>query len=340
MPSSATAAIGTGTKKGLAPPVMPDAPGEDGDDDVGDYFDDSTFKASLEEPLPSEPPSESGDRETASNDDRRVSFSDERQPETETDDEEEDIEDDEDLEDDWEEPSNLLRNVVIAVAALLLLGGGGVGAYWYWQQERSETLFDKAPIINKPSKKYKSALLVGKTDPPAPEQPAEGTPEQPPKPAQPSGDDVVTPPPDEAPEKGTPAPEPGGDGAQPAAAPAPAPAQAAMTEYENLMAKAKKSGRKKKIALLREALQHNPNGDDALAQLSIQLMEAKSTREEALALANRAVSINPQNAVGWMAVGYVNQLNKNMAAAKSAYKKCATGTGPKAYKIECRRLAR
>ena len=83
-----------------------------------------------------------------------------------------------------------------------------------------------------------------------------------------------------------------------------------------------------------------PNSDAAMAQLAIQLMDNAATRTEALTLASQAVALNASNAVGWMAVGYVNQRNRNLAAAKEAYKKCAAADGPKMYINECRRLAR
>ena len=99
-------------------------------------------------------------------------------------------------------------------------------------------------------------------------------------------------------------------------------------------------GRRKKIAIYREVLAINPADDRALAGLSIQLLEAKQTRPEALELAQQAIVINSDNAVAWMAKGYVLQLEDQMDAAKEAYRRCAECSGPTEYTRECGRLAR
>ena len=56
--------------------------------------------------------------------------------------------------------------------------------------------------------------------------------------------------------------------------------------------------------------------------------------------AQQAININPDNAMAWLAIGYINQLQGNDTLAKQAYKKCAACSGPKMYVSECRRLAR
>jgi CheY-like chemotaxis protein len=112
-------------------------------------------------------------------------------------------------------------------------------------------------------------------------------------------------------------------------------------DYEELLAKAKKAGRKaKQIALLKEALAAYPEGDKANALLATLLMEGKGTRDEALGYAKTAVATNPDNGMAWLAVGYVHQLNGDGSNSKAAYKKCAACSGPRMYVNECKRLAR
>ncbi len=105
------------------------------------------------------------------------------------------------------------------------------------------------------------------------------------------------------------------------------------------MSKALKSGRKKKVELLREALTYNASSDQAMALLAIQLMERKASRQEAMALAKQASQLNPDNGAAWMALGYVHQLEKNVEEARAAYKKCAACSGPKKFVKDCRLLA-
>ncbi len=109
--------------------------------------------------------------------------------------------------------------------------------------------------------------------------------------------------------------------------------------YEALLKKAKKARRgKARIAFLREAIEANPKGDEALASLSVLLMDLPKSRKEALELAERAVSVNDQNAAAWLVIGYIKQMGGAMVEAKEAYGKCAAAPGPKRYVRECRRL--
>jgi len=96
--------------------------------------------------------------------------------------------------------------------------------------------------------------------------------------------------------------------------------------------------RKKKQELLRQAIELDPAGDEALASLAMMLMERGKTRLEALDLANRAVEANPDNGLGWLVIGYVKQVIGKTAEAKDAYRKCANCSGPKRYVRECRLL--
>ncbi|MDJ0762446.1 MAG: response regulator [Myxococcota bacterium] len=114
----------------------------------------------------------------------------------------------------------------------------------------------------------------------------------------------------------------------------------AVSEYEAALAKAKKSGGPAQRKYLRQAIAANPSGDQALALLATKLMENKSTRSEAFSLATRAVTANPENAMAWLSIGYIHQLEGRAAESRAAYKKCAACSGPALYVRECRRLAR
>jgi CheY-like chemotaxis protein len=114
----------------------------------------------------------------------------------------------------------------------------------------------------------------------------------------------------------------------------------AKAEYEKLLAKAQRASGKKKARILKEAIAAYPKGDAAMAQLATMLADRSRTRDEAMEYAEQASIINPDNAMAWLAMGYINQLQGNEPAAKRAYKKCAACSGPKMYVSECRRLAR
>ncbi len=114
----------------------------------------------------------------------------------------------------------------------------------------------------------------------------------------------------------------------------------AKAEYDKLLAKAQRASGRKKARILKEAIAAYPKGDAALAQLATMLADRSKTRDKAMEYAEQASIINPDNAMAWLAMGYISQLQGNEAAAKRAYKKCAACSGPKMYVSECRRLAR
>lgn len=111
-------------------------------------------------------------------------------------------------------------------------------------------------------------------------------------------------------------------------------------EFERLMDTARNVGPRKKVALYRQALEIDPTSDTASAALAIQLLEFRQARPEALVLAEKAVSLNSDNAMGWMAKGYILQLDGKAEEAKEAYRRCAECSGPADYTLECRRLSR
>lgn len=119
-----------------------------------------------------------------------------------------------------------------------------------------------------------------------------------------------------------------------------APSAEALAKYKALLTKADLSGGKARIKYLRSALALYPEGDEALAFLATMLMENKSTRSEALDLAQRATKANADNAMGWLAIGYIYQLEGDSETARDAYKKCASCSGPHVYVRECVKLLR
>ncbi len=297
------------------PPSQEAIPVEDEDDE---YFEASTYEASLERPseVPSIPPDE----------------------EEEEEDEEDWEEEDEDLDDYWEEaPSHRGRIIGIVIAVVLVLGLGGVG-FWIWHKDRAESFFDNAPIVNKPDGKYRPALKVSAVEIAA-QRPPKPTAENPANDSHVDSNPVEEANGDEASvesgaltvEATNPEPPPPSDVDGP-----PGDSQA---KYDAVMSKALKSGRKKKVELLREALTYNASSDQAMALLAIQLMERKASRQEAMALAKQASQLNPDNGAAWMALGYVHQLEKNVEEARAAYKKCAACSGPKKFVKDCRLLA-
>ncbi len=115
--------------------------------------------------------------------------------------------------------------------------------------------------------------------------------------------------------------------------------QESLAKYASLVEEAQKWGsRSKKEQILREAITVHSDGDEALARLSILLMDAKSTRSEALELAEHAAKINTQSGIAWLAIGYINQLNGNIARSTEGYRMCSESEGPTKYVNECRGL--
>lgn len=223
----------------------------------------------------------------------------------------------------YEESTMHVKPILIGVALVALMGGGVFGYISYIDPGSA---FDRAPVVND----------VAETDEPNTEVPV--VPAL--KVAQAKKTKVSSPKP--APEK---APSEDVDEAaeEPVAEAAPVEAPVAETReagpgYDELLAQAKKARGKKRTGLLRKAIASDPNGYEAMARLSILLMERKTTRAEALELASKSTELNPDNGMAWLAVGYVHQLDGNKAEANKAYRKCAESTGPKNYVRDCRAM--
>lgn len=120
--------------------------------------------------------------------------------------------------------------------------------------------------------------------------------------------------------------------------PAAAPEAPAKASYDEMLARAKKGPFKKRVQLLREAIAAYPEKAEAMARLSVMLMERPRERAEALELATRAAAIDDNNAMAWLAVGYIHQMTGNDQASRAAYVKCAQADGPKRFVRDCKSL--
>jgi tetratricopeptide (TPR) repeat protein len=244
----------------------------------------------------------------------------------------------------YEDGSSYLKPIVIGLVVAFLLAVGAV-FYVQWSTDPA-TYFDEAPIVQQ-ADEAPAAVTAVASAPRRTEEKAAGTEQRPAEPSAAKETEPTETPPAaaEEPAEPTAAEEPAEPVAEEAPAEEPAePAEAApavgdAARYEELLASAKKArGMAKRSALLREAIQVNPRGDQAMAELAMMLMERKKTRAEALELASRAAEINPDNGMAWLVVGYVHQLDGKRAEAKDAYRKCAESPGPKRYVFECKRL--
>jgi CheY-like chemotaxis protein len=110
--------------------------------------------------------------------------------------------------------------------------------------------------------------------------------------------------------------------------------------YAALLAKASNAPSRKKIALLMSAIEINPQGEQALADLALALMENRKTRPEALDYAKRAAAVDPDDAKPWLAMGYIHQLDGDTPKSREAYAKCAAAKEPKDFVFECKRMLR
>ncbi len=108
--------------------------------------------------------------------------------------------------------------------------------------------------------------------------------------------------------------------------------------YDELLVQAKKGSLKKRMALLKEAMETYPEGDEAPARLAVILMERPKERGEALILARRAVELNGGNAMAWLAIGYIQQMNGQQGEAQKSYRKCAQADGPARFVRDCKSL--
>ncbi len=180
------------------------------------------------------------------------------------------------------------------------------------------------------------------TDPAVPPTPdTERAPVPPTVPAPPPMQPTVpAPPPVHVPGSATePAPE-----TEPAADPVPDPnainpRTGVADTYEAHLALGRKLKRgSRAVVAYRRAIELNPEGGEALAELG-RLMLGRQRTREAAGLARRATAVDPGNALGWITLGAARQMRGDREGARQAYQSCAKlGTGP--YVEDCRAMLR
>jgi hypothetical protein len=92
------------------------------------------------------------------------------------------------------------------------------------------------------------------------------------------------------------------------------------------------------VAAYRRAIELNPEGSAALAELA-RLMLARNHTRESAELAQRATAVDPSNSLAWITLGAARQMRGDRQGARHAYQNCAKlGKGP--YVSECRAMLR
>jgi DNA-binding response OmpR family regulator len=92
------------------------------------------------------------------------------------------------------------------------------------------------------------------------------------------------------------------------------------------------------VAAYRRAIELNPEGSPALAELG-RLMLARSHTREAAELAERATAIEPTNGLAWVTLGAARQARGDRQGARQAYQNCVK-LGKGRYVSECRAMLR
>ena len=92
------------------------------------------------------------------------------------------------------------------------------------------------------------------------------------------------------------------------------------------------------VAAYRRAIELNPQGSGALAELA-RLQLARQHTREAAELAERATAIDPSNALAWVTLGSARQIRGDRQGARQAYLNCAK-LGKGRYVSECRSMLR
>ncbi len=136
-----------------------------------------------------------------------------------------------------------------------------------------------------------------------------------------------------------PAPVAASDSAGGASPPPIFPATGAADTYEAQLALARRLKRGARAsAAYRRAIELNPEGGAALAELA-RLMLARNHTREAAELAERATAIDPTNALAWVTLGAARQARGDRQGARQAYQNCAK-LGKGRYVSECRAMLR
>jgi Tfp pilus assembly protein PilF len=92
------------------------------------------------------------------------------------------------------------------------------------------------------------------------------------------------------------------------------------------------------VAAYRRAIELDPQGSAALAELARLQLGREHTREAA-DLAERATAIDPSNALAWVVLGAARQERGDRQGAHQAYRNCAK-LGKGHYVSECKSMLR
>jgi DNA-binding response OmpR family regulator len=113
----------------------------------------------------------------------------------------------------------------------------------------------------------------------------------------------------------------------------------ALDTYEAQLALARRLKRGSRAsAAYRRAIELNPEGSPALAELA-RLMLARNHTREAAELAERATAVDPSSALAWVALGAARQMRGDRQGARHAYQNCVK-LGKGRYVSECRAMLR
>jgi predicted Zn-dependent protease len=113
----------------------------------------------------------------------------------------------------------------------------------------------------------------------------------------------------------------------------------AIDTYDAQLALARRLKRgSRAVAAYRRAIELNPQGSPALAELA-RLMLARNNTREATELAERATAIDPSNALAWVTLGAARQTRGDRQGARQAYQNCVK-LGQGQYVSECRAMLR
>lgn len=111
--------------------------------------------------------------------------------------------------------------------------------------------------------------------------------------------------------------------------------------YESVLAEAERLRGARAIPAYERAIAINPNGSEALAQLSFLLLNRgrSSDMEQAAQYAQRASTIDPTSSLAWLVLGAARDAQRDRAGAREAYQACVD-RGEGQYVRECRAMLR
>ncbi len=236
-------------------------------------------------------------------------------------------------------PAPGMRIAKYATFAIFLLGLFVIGGYWIYTNVWMPRPVELSGATRPPE--LPDGFAAEQTRPQPPQQQAaqpEAPPEQPPQPVA-----EVAPPVEGQPVEGQPA-----EGQQPAQVQPPPEvppvAPAAPGGYAELLAQANELRRRRPaeaITAYEAAIAANPNGAEALAELSFLLLNRARNRAQyqtAADLAQRAVTADGTSALGWLVLGAARQSMGDDAGGRAAYQSCVAQGTDRRYVGECRQM--